>query len=110
RFGLGRRGWLAGRVLRRGQQAEQLGFDSYWVQDGPMGGPDCCTSLAALAVTTQRLRLGSIVSCVHYRSPVLLARHAADVDRFSGGRLVLGIGFGDNEDEFRQMNLPVRPV
>jgi len=111
RFGLGTVGWRAGgELLRLGQQAEQLGFDSYWVQDHPMGGPDCWTSLTALAVSTQRLRLGSIVSCVHYRSPVLLARHAADVDRFSGGRLVLGIGFGDQEDEFRQMNLPVPPV
>jgi alkanesulfonate monooxygenase SsuD/methylene tetrahydromethanopterin reductase-like flavin-dependent oxidoreductase (luciferase family) len=111
RFGLGTLVWRAGgELLRLGQNAEHLGFDSYWVQDLPMGGPDCWTSLAALAVTTQRLRLGSIVSCVYYRSPVLLARHAADVDRFSGGRLVLGIGFGDQEDEFRQMNLPVPPV
>jgi alkanesulfonate monooxygenase SsuD/methylene tetrahydromethanopterin reductase-like flavin-dependent oxidoreductase (luciferase family) len=111
RFGLGTLGWRAGGdLLRLGQHAEQLGFDSYWVQDHPMLGPDCWTSLAALAVTTQQLRLGSIVSCVYYRSPALLARHAADVDRLSGGRLVLGIGFGDDEGEFRQMNLPVPPV
>src|SRR5438876_8964293 len=111
RFGLGILGWRAGRdLLRLGQNAEELGFDSYWVQDHPMGGPDCWTSLAALASTTERLRLGSIVSCVYYRSPALLARQAADVDRLSGGRLVLGVGFGDNEEEFRQMNLPVPPV
>jgi alkanesulfonate monooxygenase SsuD/methylene tetrahydromethanopterin reductase-like flavin-dependent oxidoreductase (luciferase family) len=111
RFGLGTLGWRAGsELLGLGQQAEQLGFDSYWVQDHPMGGPDCWTSLAALAVTTQRLRLGSIVSCVYYRSPVLLARHAADVDRLSGGRLVLGVGFGDDAAEFRQMNLALPAV
>ena len=111
RFGLGILGWRAGgELIRLGQTAEKLGFDSYWVQDHPMGGPDCWTSLAALAVTTERLRLGSIVSCVYYRSPALLARQAADIDRLSGGRLVLGVGFGDNEEEFRKMNLPVPPV
>src|SRR5260370_23028833 len=49
-------------LIRLGQRAEEVGFDSYWVQDHPMGGPDCWTSLAALAVTTRRIRLGSIVS------------------------------------------------
>jgi alkanesulfonate monooxygenase SsuD/methylene tetrahydromethanopterin reductase-like flavin-dependent oxidoreductase (luciferase family) len=111
RFGLGILGWRAGEdLIRLGQRAEELGFDSYWVQDHPMGGPDCWTSLAALAVTTRRIRLGSIVSCVYYRSPALLARQAADVDRLSGGRLVLGVGFGDSEAEFRHMNLAVPPV
>ena len=111
RFGVGILGWRAGSdLLRLGQTAERLRFDSYWVQDHPMTGPDCWTSLAALATTTERLRLGSIVSCVYYRSPVLLARQAADVDRLSGGRLVLGVGLGDDETEFRQMNLPMPPV
>jgi alkanesulfonate monooxygenase SsuD/methylene tetrahydromethanopterin reductase-like flavin-dependent oxidoreductase (luciferase family) len=86
RFGLGILGWRAGAdLIRLGQRAEEMGFDSYWVQDHPMGGPDCWTSLAALAVTTRRIRLGSIVSCVYYRSPALLARQAADVDRLSDG-------------------------
>src|SRR5437016_2616090 len=40
RFGLGILGWRAGGdLLRLGQTAEHLGFDSYWVQDHPMGGP-----------------------------------------------------------------------
>jgi alkanesulfonate monooxygenase SsuD/methylene tetrahydromethanopterin reductase-like flavin-dependent oxidoreductase (luciferase family) len=86
-----------------GQNAEQLGFDSYWVQDHPMGGRTAGRA-SRRSQAPPRLPLGSIVSCVYYRSPVLLARHAADVDRFSGGRLVLGIGFGDDEAEFRQMN------
>src|SRR5262245_24424654 len=75
-----------------GRVGEEAGLDSYWAIDHPLGtvsGLDCWTALAALAATTTRLRLGSLVSCVHYRSPALLARMAADVDRISRGRLVL---------------------
>src|SRR5262245_66231825 len=77
---------------------ERLGFDSFWIQDHPMLAPiDCWTALAALAVATERLRLGSLVSCVAYRPPAVLARMAADVDRLSGGRLVLGLGARSEE-------------
>jgi alkanesulfonate monooxygenase SsuD/methylene tetrahydromethanopterin reductase-like flavin-dependent oxidoreductase (luciferase family) len=111
RFGLGTVGRRTGANLRQlGRWAEEVGFDSYWVQDHPMSGPDCWTSLAALAVATERLRLGSFVSCVYYRSPVQLARLAADVDQLSGGRLVLGLGNGDDPAEFAQMGLPFPPV
>lgn len=85
---------------------EELGFDAYWANDHPTRSMDCWTMLTALAGVTQRLRLISLVSCVYYRSPVLLARQAADVDRVSGGRLVLGLGIGDDEPEFRQLGLP----
>ena len=54
----------------------------------------------ALAVPTERLRLRSIVGCVYYRGPALPARHA-DVDRLRYGRLVLRLGFGDNEAVFQ---------
>jgi alkanesulfonate monooxygenase SsuD/methylene tetrahydromethanopterin reductase-like flavin-dependent oxidoreductase (luciferase family) len=92
------------------RRVEALGFDSYWVQDHPLSGPDCWTSLTALALATERLRLGTLVCCGYYRSPTLLVRQAADVDRLSGGRLVLGFGHGDAEDEFRQMGLTFPPV
>ena len=72
--------------------AEALGFDSYWAADHPTMQPDCFTTLAGLAGVTERMRLGTLVCCVYYRSPTLLARQAADVDRISGGRLVLGLG------------------
>ena len=51
-----------------------------------------------------------MVDCVYYRSPYLLARQAADVDRLSGGRLVLGLGIGDNVPEFRRMGIPFPPT
>ena len=82
---------------------EAFGFDSYWLSDHPMFSVDCWTTLAAVAATTQRIRLGSQVSCVYYRNPALLAGIVADVDRISAGRLVLGLGIGDLPDEFTQL-------
>lgn len=75
---------------------EELGFDSYWVGDHPVEFPfDCFTRLAAIGAVTERVRLGTLVACAYYRHPLMLARQAADVDRVSGGRLVLGLGIGD---------------
>jgi alkanesulfonate monooxygenase SsuD/methylene tetrahydromethanopterin reductase-like flavin-dependent oxidoreductase (luciferase family) len=87
------------------QMAEGLGFDSFWRVDHPMLGHDCWTTLAALAAVTRTIRLGTHVSCVAYRPPVLLARMAADIDAISNGRLVLGLGSGDMPREFQQMGL-----
>ena len=92
------------------QMAEELGFDSYWRPDHPLLLPDCWASLAAVATVTSRLRLGSLVSCVGYRNPVLLARMVADVDRISQGRVILGLGAGDIEAEFRAMGLAYPPL
>jgi alkanesulfonate monooxygenase SsuD/methylene tetrahydromethanopterin reductase-like flavin-dependent oxidoreductase (luciferase family) len=112
RFGLfgGSRGeWSALRDFV--QMAEDLGFDGYWLGDHPVRQPgDCWTQLAALAVSTTRIRLGPLVSCVAYRPPALLARMAADVDRLSGGRLVLGLGIGSITEEFAMLGLPVAPA
>lgn len=86
--------------------AEELGVDSLWVPDHPSGGFDCWTALAALAVVTSRVRLGPMVCCVHYRSASAIARQAADVDRISGGRLILGLGTGWLGGEFAYLGLP----
>jgi len=93
------------------QLAEELGFDSFWMADHPVAhGRDCWTYLAALATRTSRIRLGSLVSCVYYRAPALLARMVADVDIISNGRVVLGLGIGDVEREFAQLGLVYPPV
>ncbi len=57
------------------------------------------TALTALAQATQRLRLGILVTGIHYRHPAVLANMAATVDIISGGRLELGVGAGWNEQE-----------
>lgn len=92
------------------QELEALGFDSHWLPDHPAFLFDCWGLLAALAVSTSRIRIGPLVSCVGYRSPIQLARHAADVDRLSGGRLILGIGTGWVAPEFAQLGLPFLPA
>jgi probable F420-dependent oxidoreductase len=95
--------------------AEDVGFDSIWLGDHllyrgdgrPERGPwDCWTMLAGLAAVTQRVQLGPLVACTAFHAPGLLARAAAAVDEISGGRLVLGIGSGWNEAEFRAFDLP----
>ncbi len=92
------------------QEAEALGFDSIWAQDHPPRYPDWGTTLAALAMKTTTIRLGSYVSCVYYRSPLLLARTAADIDQMSNGRFVLGLGIGYGAGEFAQFGLSIPSV
>jgi alkanesulfonate monooxygenase SsuD/methylene tetrahydromethanopterin reductase-like flavin-dependent oxidoreductase (luciferase family) len=99
--------WATAREIA--QVAEHLGFESLWMPDHPMIGWDCWTMLAGVAEATKRIRLGTMVSCVYYRQPVQLARVVADVDRISGGRVVLGIGSGDMPREFEQMGLTYPP-
>jgi len=82
-------------------------FESGWVFDhfypirGDSHGPcmDGWTVLAGLAQATSRLRLGNLVTGIHYRHPAILANMVATIDIISGGRLELGIGAGWNEEE-----------
>jgi alkanesulfonate monooxygenase SsuD/methylene tetrahydromethanopterin reductase-like flavin-dependent oxidoreductase (luciferase family) len=102
-------------VVAIARAAEEGGFDSIWLGDHlvyrsdgrPERGPwDVWTQLAALAAATERVRLGPLVACTAFHPPGILARMAASVDEVSGGRLVLGIGAGWNEAEFRAFGIP----
>jgi len=92
--------------------AEEVGFDSVWVGDhllyrDPVRGPwDAWTTLAWLAGITERVELGPLVACTGFHPPGPLARMAAATHELSGGRLVLGLGCGWNEVEFRAFGLP----
>jgi alkanesulfonate monooxygenase SsuD/methylene tetrahydromethanopterin reductase-like flavin-dependent oxidoreductase (luciferase family) len=97
-------------VVKAARRAEQLGFDAYWANDHPNRSVECWDQLTMLAMATESIRLISLVSCIYYRSPFLLARQAADVDIISGGRLVLGLGVGDDVPEFEQMGLQMPPL
>jgi alkanesulfonate monooxygenase SsuD/methylene tetrahydromethanopterin reductase-like flavin-dependent oxidoreductase (luciferase family) len=63
------------------------------------------TALAAIAALTERIRVGLLVSAVPYRAPLLLAKMAATVDHISDGRLELGLGAGNTEDEARRFGI-----
>jgi alkanesulfonate monooxygenase SsuD/methylene tetrahydromethanopterin reductase-like flavin-dependent oxidoreductase (luciferase family) len=99
-----------GRARETAQVAEELGFDAVWLPDHPLMGWDSWTALAGLAEVTRRVRLGTQVTCAGFRNPVLLARIVADVDRHSGGRVVLGLGSGDTPWEWEQMGLRFAPA
>jgi alkanesulfonate monooxygenase SsuD/methylene tetrahydromethanopterin reductase-like flavin-dependent oxidoreductase (luciferase family) len=92
------------------QYSESLGFDAYWMLDHPSRNPGCWTTLAALAAVTRTIRLGTLVNCVLYRSTFEVARHATDVDRISNGRVILGLGAGDSEQEFQQLGIDMPPA
>lgn len=92
------------------RRAEAVGFDSLWLgdhllydlPDGVQRGPwECWTALAALAQATDRIQLGPLVASTGFHEPAMLAKQAATVDAISGGRLVLGLGAGWNEREYR---------
>src|ERR687886_300278 len=76
-----------------------------WQPHHPATSHDCWLLLGAVAPHTRRIRLGPLVGCAGYRPPALLARQAADVDRMSGGRAVLGLGAGWLELEYRWLGL-----
>jgi alkanesulfonate monooxygenase SsuD/methylene tetrahydromethanopterin reductase-like flavin-dependent oxidoreductase (luciferase family) len=96
------------RLRELAQRIEALRYDAIWTYDHPLslGAADCWITLALVATATSTIRVGSAVSCIPYRHPALLARMAADVDQLSDGRLVLGIGAGDDDAEFAQLGLP----
>lgn len=93
---------------------EGLGFDSVWAgehllyeEDGARKGPwEAWSVLAAVAAVTERVELGPLVAALPFHNPALLAKQAATVDEISGGRLILGVGAGWNEVEFRSFGLP----
>jgi len=101
--------------LAMARAAEEVGFDSLSVGDHhlyrgdgrPERGPwEAWTLLSALAASTQRVKLASLVACTAFHEPAVLAKMAATVDEVSGGRLVLGLGAGWNEVEFRAFGIP----
>jgi F420-dependent oxidoreductase-like protein len=106
-------------LLRIAKATEDLGFDAFFRSDhylkmGPgsgLPGPtDAWTTLAGLAVQTDRIRLGTLVSPVTFRPPGPLAISVAQVDQMSGGRVELGLGTGWFDREHAAYGLPFPPL
>jgi alkanesulfonate monooxygenase SsuD/methylene tetrahydromethanopterin reductase-like flavin-dependent oxidoreductase (luciferase family) len=84
-------------------ECEKAGYDSVWLDDHLMYNNwpilESWTTLSALSTLTSKIRLGTMVSCIQHRNPVLLAKTAATLDVISNGRLEFGIGSGVQEAE-----------
>ena len=100
--------------------ADRVGFGYLAVMDhffqirgvGPAENDmlEAYTTLGFLAAHTERAKLLTVISGVHYREPALLAKAVTTLDVLSGGRALLGIGAGWNEEESRGLGFPFPPV
>lgn len=96
-------------------QLETGGADSIWLSDHFLHRPDDGTEtgyhepwvlLSALAAVTRRVEIGTLVLATSFRSPGLTARMATTADDVAGGRLILGLGCGWHEPEYRAFGYP----
>jgi F420-dependent oxidoreductase-like protein len=101
-------------ILAIANDARDAGFTRLWVSDHFFNDADAVATdcldawsvLAALAVKTDKIRIGAMVTCQSYRNPALLAKIAAGVDVMSGGRLEFGVGAGWKEIEYKAYGYP----
>ena len=102
------------RVLAElGTLAEEAGWDGVFVEDyivhqsdGAVPTCDPWIALAAMAVGTKRVRLGTGVNILSQTNPLMLAKQAASLDFVSNGRFMLGVGIGWLREEFDAMGTP----
>ena len=108
-------------ILELTQHCEATGWDGVYFADHfmpnaedatPLDGDtlECWSALAALAAAVPRVRLAPLVTSVTYRHPAVLANIAAAVDIISGGRLLLGVGAGWQENEHAAYGIPLGSV
>jgi len=97
--------------------AEDVGFDSVWVEDHLLFRPpvtasategpwECFSMLAGLAVATKRVEIGPLVACTAFRNPAITAKMADTIEEMSNGRLILGLGAGWHKPEYDAFGIP----
>ncbi len=107
------------RIRDIARHAEAVGLDSVWAYDHLIfrlpdeqgvvaedGIHEAWTVLTAVAASTERIELGTIVLGTGFRPPALTAKMAATLDEVAGGRLTLGLGTGWHEPEYRAFGYP----
>lgn len=105
-------------LLRVARTAEDAGFDAFFRSDhylamgvsGEPGPTDAWTTLSALAVQTERIKLGTLVTSATFRLPGPLAITVAQADQMSGSRIELGLGTGWFEAEHTGYGIPFPPL
>lgn len=97
--------------VRRATELEQLPIDSIWCGGhvaSPNGSPEAMMSLARLAELTSRVKIGPAILLLPLYTPAIVAKQIADLDRATGGRIILGIGVGGEYPvEFDACQVPV---
>lgn len=88
-------------------EAEVMGWDGFFIWDVLLGGREALPSvdpwiaLAAIALRTTRLRIGTFVLALPRHRPWLVARQLANLDQLSGGRVTCAVGIGHQERDYR---------
>jgi probable F420-dependent oxidoreductase len=98
----------AGDPVAAARQAETEGFDFVSMSDhlhGPGPTYEPWTTLSWIAAVTSRVRVLTRVLAIPYRHPAVVAKMAETLDRLSDGRLILGLGGGYSDEEFRAFGL-----
>jgi alkanesulfonate monooxygenase SsuD/methylene tetrahydromethanopterin reductase-like flavin-dependent oxidoreductase (luciferase family) len=104
------------RVVALARRAEESGWDGLFLWDHMLAAPgmavaDPWVTMAAVATATSRIRIGALVTPLPRRRPWVLSRQMATLDRLCEGRLVGGIGLGDDGwSEFSAFSEAVDPV
>jgi alkanesulfonate monooxygenase SsuD/methylene tetrahydromethanopterin reductase-like flavin-dependent oxidoreductase (luciferase family) len=92
------------RLADLAREAEAAGWDGFFLWDHVLAWPvpmvDPWIALTAIAMSTQRMRIGPMVTPLPRRRPVKLAREAVSLDHLSEGRLILGVGIGQGTWEW----------
>ena len=120
RFNWGDRADMASHLGSIARRAEAAGFHDIWVMDHfqqiPQVGrawedlPEAYVTLSYLAGVTRTIGLGTLVTSIGHRHPVVLGKMVATLDVLSGGRALLGLGLGWHRREHEAIGLPFLPL
>jgi alkanesulfonate monooxygenase SsuD/methylene tetrahydromethanopterin reductase-like flavin-dependent oxidoreductase (luciferase family) len=106
-------------IARASREVESLRFDSIWMIDHlmleppiapePQAVPECWSTLAYICSKTSRLKIGPLVCSVLFRPALQLAHTCLTLDKLSNHRLIVGLGSGWYEEEFRKFGIDFPP-